>query len=260
MWTDNAGKRSGGRPRRHARRGRRPGFSDLPGEGQGISQLRPRKAARDVRAGVGSVAPHERPVPHRPAEAPARPRVEIPADEARGRKAEQATDSLPSDCRKRRRAGSSPAMPTISSPSGRDRSREDSAARTESQPPERERSAATRTSPKAGKTNPVSHGHCVSVQPLFNQKEANHAIRHSCCPVRPRGRRVRAADGQSIGGGTPLPSGERSTGKFQPCLPFSPQEGRSGGSESLPGRTTLPAPPWRTAACTRPDSAHAERE
>ena len=63
----------------------------------------------------------------------------------------------------------------ISFPSGRDRSRGDSAARVGSQPPERERSSATRTKlavmssrgfvyvPEMRKTNPVSHGQCVSV-------------------------------------------------------------------------------------------------
>lgn len=74
--------------------------------------------------------------------------------------------------------------------------------------------------PEAGKTNPVSHGQCVSVQLLPNQISWPP---RACC------------------------------GK-------SGLRGRSGGSESLPGRTTLPAPPWRTAACTRPDSARAERE
>lgn len=103
-----------------------------------------------------------------------------------------------------------PAFYSISFPSGGDRSREDSAAHTASQPPERERSAATCTEarimpprgpyiPEAGKTNPVSHGHCVSVQLLFSQQEVdNHAIRHHDGPGRARGRRVRAADSSGV--------------------------------------------------------------
>lgn len=106
---------------------------------------------------------------------------------------------------------------------------------------------------RTGKTNPVSHGRCVSVRlfadreplagpaygvdtrqtrfpapsmracgaphlqenklwavarrprapsgvrrELFHHKETNHAIRHSDRPVRPRGRRVRAADGAGV--------------------------------------------------------------
>ena len=51
---------------------------------------------------------------------------------------------------------------------------------------------------KAGKTNPVSHGQCVSVHLLFNQNETNHANRHHDSLDRPRGRRVRAADGAGV--------------------------------------------------------------
>ena len=72
------------------------------------------------------------------------------------------------------------------------------------------------------------------VRAAFVQSEGgNHAIRHHDGPVRPRGRRVRAAESQGIGGNPP-PSGERSTGHVQ-----SPRR-RLGTAHGAGGPAPLP--------------------
>ena len=102
-----------------------------------------------------------------------------------------------------------PAFYSISSRLETAWSREDSAVRMASQPPERERSAAACTKhansrqrtvhPRSGKDE-SSQPRTMRLRATFVQSEGgNHAIRHHGRLDRSRGRRVRAADSQGIG-------------------------------------------------------------